>query len=68
MTTVVMKPTRRRRLIVYLQMWRSQLKDKNAGAKLPLREKLRRGRRLASQANMVMKGPPYRAPGWMKWP
>ena len=54
------------KLAVYARLFWSQLRDRNAEHKLPWRERIRRGHRLATAALTVLRGPPYRPPRWMR--
>jgi hypothetical protein len=54
------------KLAVYVRLFRSQLRDRNAEHPLPWRERIRRGHRLATAALVVLRGPPYKAPHWMR--
>ena len=53
---------------VYWEMMGKQLRDRNAGARLSLRERLRRGHRVGTCTSICLKGPPYRPARWMRWP
>jgi len=55
------------RLSVYWEMLRSQLRDKNAGARLSVWQRLQRGHRLGTMAMLCIKGPPYKPLRWMRW-
>lgn len=51
---------------LYLRLFRSQLRDRNAERTLSWRERVRRGHRLATAALTVLRGPPYQPPRWMR--
>jgi hypothetical protein len=55
------------RFKVYFEMYLRQLRDANAQARLTLFQRCRRGHRLGTMSMMVIKGPPYRAPLWLRW-
>ena len=51
---------------VYWEMFLSQLRDKNAGARLSIWQRLHRGHRLGAMAVWTIKGPPYKPLRWMR--
>lgn len=51
---------------VYWEMFRSQLKDRNANQPLSWRERFKRGHRLGTMSSICIKGPPYKSARWMK--
>lgn len=54
------------RLSVYWEMMLNQLRDRNAGARLTLFQRIKRGHRLGTMAMMAIKGPPYKPTRWMR--
>ena len=46
-------------VVLYWEMMRSQLRDRNAGERLMLRHRVLRGHRLALAAIVIRLGPPY---------
>jgi hypothetical protein len=51
---------------VYWEMMLKQLRDRNAGARLTLPQRIKRGHRLGIMAMMCIKGPPYKPARWMR--
>jgi len=55
------------KLVLYVRLVRSQLRDPNAERRLSWRQRIWRGHRLGTSAlTLLQPGPPYKPPRWMR--